>query len=346
MITVKVRTNPSYDVEIGRGMLHECGKRIRERTKASAACIIADENVAPIYGDTVKKSLEDAGFRTVIYTFKPGEDHKSMATVCDALEFLASEKLTRSDIVVALGGGIAGDMAGYISASYLRGIDFVQLPTTLLAAVDSSVGGKTGVNLKAGKNLAGAFHQPIYVLCDCDCLDTLSYDILADGISESIKYGVIFDRELFDKLKNDDIRDSIVEVTAKCIQLKADVVERDVLDKGDRQLLNLGHTFGHAIEKCSNYEVSHGHAVAIGMVLAARAAVKMGMLDEIAVDEVIEILEKYDLPTKTDIDPSKLLEVMLNDKKRTGDSINLVLPESIGHCVLKKMNVSDLKDVM
>ncbi len=346
MKLVRVNTEAPYDVEIGHGILSECGKRIRERTKALSAAVIADENVSRLYGDIVKKSLEEADFRVVTYTFKPGEDNKSMNTVCDILEFLAAEKLTRSDIVVALGGGIAGDMAGFCASSYLRGIDFVQLPTTLLAAVDSSVGGKTGVNLRAGKNLAGAFHQPIYVLCDCDCFDTLPYDILTDGISESIKYGVIFDRELFYKLKNGDIKEHIMEIVARCVQLKADVVERDTLDKGERQLLNLGHTFGHAIEKCSNYSISHGHAVAIGMVYAARAALKLGILDDAnAVDEIIEVLKKYSLPISTDIEREKLLNVMLNDKKRSGDSINLVLPESIGHSILKNVHISQLKEV-
>lgn len=255
---------------------------------------------------------------------------------------MAENKLTRSDFAVALGGGVTGDMTGLAASLYLRGIPFVQVPTTLLAAVDSSVGGKTAVNLTAGKNLMGAFYQPSLVLCDTDTLGTLSAEIFADGMAEVIKYGVIFDKELFDTVKGGNISDKLERIIARCVELKRDVVAKDEFDKGERQLLNFGHTMAHSIEKCSNFEISHGSAVAIGMVIAAKAGNALGWSDDDCTDEIINANKNNSLPCECSFSPDELAQAALSDKKRAGDSIAFVAPRKIGECYLKKVSVDVL----
>ena len=342
----KVRVNAStvYNVLIERGIIDQCGSLIREYATAQTAALITDDNVDRIYSDRVVKALESQGIRTVKYVFENGEEHKSMQTVSDILSFLAENELTRSDIIIALGGGIVGDVSGFCASAYLRGIRFVQIPTTLLAAVDSSVGGKTGVNLPQGKNLAGAFHQPSLVICDPDCFDTLAPEIYADGISESIKYGIISDSELFCLFENGDAKKNIEQIVKRCVIIKSDIVSRDEFDTGERQKLNLGHTLGHAVEKCSGYSISHGHAVACGMVSACRAAEKLGLCEDIT-GRVTAVLKKYSLPTQTEFSIRELTDAMLRDKKRSSSGINLVLPTKIGECILYKADVSQLEDI-
>lgn len=342
----KVRVNAStvYNVLIERGLIDQCGSLIREYATAQTAALITDDNVDRIYSDRVVKALESQGIRTVKYVFENGEEHKSMQTVSDILSFLAENELTRSDIIIALGGGIVGDVSGFCASAYLRGIRFVQIPTTLLAAVDSSVGGKTGVNLPQGKNLAGAFHQPSLVICDPDCFDTLAPEIYADGISESIKYGIISDSELFCLFENGDAKKNIEQIVKRCVIIKSDIVSRDEFDTGERQKLNLGHTLGHAVEKCSGYSIPHGHAVACGMVSACRAAEKLGLCEDIT-GRVAAVLKKHSLPTQTEFSIRELTDAMLRDKKRSSSGINLVLPTKIGECILYKADVSQLEDI-
>ncbi|MEI6579117.1 MAG: 3-dehydroquinate synthase, partial [Eubacteriales bacterium] len=268
MQSVKVScTQKSYDVLIGSRMLKNAGDILRDYFSPCSVVIVTDDNVDALYGETVQYSLTCSGFNTSKFVFKHGEHSKNLSVYAKALEFMAQNSLTRSDMVVALGGGVTGDLAGFAAASYLRGVRFVQMPTTLLAAVDSSVGGKTGVNLDAGKNLAGAFWQPSLVLCDCDTLNTLPDDILADGIAEAIKYGMIRDKELFEMLEFGDCISNPEACVARCVTIKGNIVAKDEFDNGERQLLNFGHTLAHSIEKLSDYKISHGHAVAIGMVI-------------------------------------------------------------------------------
>ena len=248
--------------------------------------------------------------------------------------------------MAALGGGVTGDMAGFAAAVYLRGIRYVQLPTTLLAAVDSSVGGKTAVDLAAGKNLAGAFCQPAAVLCDTDCLKTLPPDVFADGAAEAVKTGVLADPSLFTLFEDGTLTADPGAVIARCVQYKAGVVERDEKEQGERKLLNLGHTVGHAIEKCSGYTIPHGHAVAAGLAVIARAAERLGWTEGPIAERIAVCLAKNGLPTGTDFPAETLAEAALSDKKRAGGDITLVVPRAIGRCELKTLPVAELLPVI
>ena len=340
--TIPVSAAPAYEVSIGPGLLQTCGQRFKPLLGECRVAVITDTTVAPLYLETVLQSLEQADFATCSHVFPAGEGHKTLATLSDLLEFLASEHLTRTDCVAALGGGVTGDMAGFAAAVYLRGIRCVQLPTTLLAAVDSSVGGKTAVDLTAGKNLAGAFSQPAAVLCDTDCLRTLPADVFADGAAEAIKTGVLCDESLFALFEDGTLTADPGEVIARCIAYKAGVVERDEKEQGERKLLNLGHTVGHAIEKCSGFTIPHGHAVAAGLAIMARSAETLGWTEEPLAERIAACLAKNGLPTGTDYSAAALAQAALSDKKRTGDTITVVVPRRMGACELKKLPVSQL----
>lgn len=345
METIRVPASKEYEVIIDKGILASLGERCADLFGKCRAAVITDSNVAPLWLDKAVESLKNAGIDVITYVFSAGEESKGKETLFDILEFMASNRLTRSDFAVALGGGVTGDMTGLAASLYLRGIPFVQVPTTLLAAVDSSVGGKTAVNLAAGKNLMGAFYQPSLVLCDTDTLSTLSPEIFADGMAEVIKYGVIFDRELFDAVKGGNIADKLEKIIARCVELKRDVVAKDEFDMGDRQLLNFGHTMAHSIEKCSSFEISHGSAVAIGMVIAAKAGAKLGWSEENCTAEIIEANKNNNLPCECGFSSAELADAALSDKKRTGNSIAFVAPRRIGECYLKKISVDILYKV-
>lgn len=338
--TVHVATAHPYDVLIGPGLLPRAGEELRRVCAPCRAAIITDTTVNALYGEAVEQSLQSAGFSTLRYAFPAGEKNKTWQTLGGILEFLAENRLTRADLVVALGGGVPGDVAGFAAAVYARGVRFVQLATTLLAAVDSSVGGKTAVDLKAGKNLAGAFHQPELVLTDTEVMAALPAELLRDGAAEIIKAGVIADESLFDAMTRPDWRRQLPKIIARSVEIKRDVVEGDEFDTGARQLLNLGHTFGHAIEKCSGFALTHGQGVAIGMVLAACAA---GQKE--AARAVCAANRCCGLPTMTAFSAEELAEAALSDKKRQGGSISLVLPERIGACRLEKIPVEALEGV-
>lgn len=344
MHTVKVKASSEYDVLIERGLLKKSGELIKRYVPASHALVITDCTVDSLYSETVLKSLRKVGIQCEKFVFEDGEEHKSLETVGQILSFAAEKELTRSDIFIALGGGIVGDVTGFASSAYLRGVRFVQLPTTLLAAVDSSVGGKTGVNLPEGKNLAGAFHQPSLVICDPDCFDTLSDELFADGVAESIKAGIIADESLFDIFESGDVKANIENIVCRCVKIKSDIVALDEFDTGERQKLNLGHTLGHAIEKCSNFELSHGHAVAVGICRACKAAEKLGICTDIS-KRVESVIAKNSLPVSTDIPTAELVTVMQRDKKRSSSGINLILPKRIGECMLYKTDIDKLEEI-
>ena len=340
---VPVKASTSYDITIGSGILTRCGEILSNIKKPCRAVVITDSNVDELYADTVMNSLANAGYPADKYVFPAGETSKSAATFVDILEFLASEKITRSDVLIALGGGVVGDITGFAAACYLRGIDFVQIPTTLLAAVDSSVGGKTAIDLDAGKNLAGAFYQPIAVICDTDTFDTLPEKEIACGYAEVIKYGILFDENFVRLLMNG--KTEINETVEKCVTFKRDVVERDEFDNGERKLLNLGHTAAHGIEKVSLYSLTHGQAVSVGMVIATKIAENFGICEKNTHKEIEKLLTRYNLPVKYDISASQLCLAALSDKKRGGERLTLVLPERIGKCVLYDVNVDDLEEI-
>ena len=344
MQKITVNGQNGYEILIDKGILLSCGKHIRGVTAASRALVISDSNVFPLYGEMVKKSLEENGFEVFSHIFPAGETSKNMDTVSGMIKALAENELGRGDIVVALGGGVTGDMAGFASAIYLRGIDFVQIPTTLLAGVDSSVGGKTGCDLPFGKNLVGAFHNPALVLIDPDTVKTLPARYKNDGIGEVIKYAFIKSEKLFDTLMSADNFDDILEeVIFCCVDIKRQVVENDFTEKGERMLLNFGHTLGHAIEKYENFSgLAHGEAVGVGMLYITRAAEKFGYTDAGTAEKIEALLNKYQLPTKINADISELTDIMLYDKKRRGESLNLVLAKCVGESFVKAVPITEL----
>ena len=342
MTTVTVRASRPYEVTIGRGLLDTVGRQAAGQWKGRSAAVVSDSTVAPLYLNRVKDSLERAGFQVHSFVFPAGEDQKNGGTYLKLLEFLAARRLTRADGLIALGGGVVGDLAGFAAATFLRGIGFLQLPTTLLAAVDSSVGGKTAIDLTNGKNLAGGFYQPQAVLCDLDTLDTLPAEVFADGCAEVIKYGMIGDPALLARLETVDFRADPEELVARCVAQKRDLVEQDEFDTGARQLLNLGHTLGHGVEACSGYTVSHGRAVAIGMTLVTRAAVAFGRCPAEVLPRLRRLLERYGLPDATAYSAQALYEKTLSDKKRSGDAISLVVPIAWGASQLVRIPVSEL----
>lgn len=330
MKTVKVTASKSYDVIIGTNLLPRLGAYVSQVTKAQKIALISDSNVWPLYGEMAKNAL--AGYEIVSFVFPAGEQSKSGSTYLRLLNFLVENKLTRSDCLIALGGGVVGDLTGFAAATYLRGVDFIQVPTTVLAAVDSSVGGKTAIDLDAGKNLAGAFYQPCLVLCDLDTLNTLPKEIFRDGCAEVIKYGVLYDEALFTHLEEKGLGFDRELVISRCVELKRDVVAQDEFDRGQRQKLNLGHTVGHGIEACSRYTISHGSAVAAGMAIISRAACKQGICSGTYVCRIEKVLQSFGLPTKCEYSAKELYECALSDKKRSGGTVNLILPEKIGFC--------------
>ena len=343
MKTVHVKASQEYDVHIGSGLLDQLGRYVAAMEKVRNVCIVSDSNVWPLYGERTKSNLEAQGIRTFDFVFPAGETSKNAATYLQLLNYLAKSQISRSDLIVALGGGVVGDLAGFAAATYLRGIPYIQVPTTLLAAVDSSVGGKTAIDLDAGKNLAGCFYQPRLVLCDTDCLNTLPEGIFRDGCAEVIKYGVLYDPTLFSHLCERGLEFDREAVIARCVELKRDVVAQDEFDTGARMKLNLGHTIGHSVEALSNYQLSHGKAVAIGMAIVARSGCAMGICPEDAKDAIIAILSKFGLACSCSFPAEQLFHGTLSDKKRSGGSISLIIPERIGSCIIRPMPTNEIR---
>ncbi len=344
MTTITVNASKTYEIHIGSGILPTIGEHIKALGRASKVCIVSDSTVWPLYGSAVSSSLLEAGLEVCSFVFPAGEESKNGTTFLALLNFLAQQTLTRSDLIVALGGGVVGDLAGFAAASYLRGIRFVQVPTTLLAAVDSSVGGKTAIDLPAGKNLAGAFCQPSLVLCDTDCLKSLPEETFREGCAEVIKTAVLFDEELYMVLARDGLLFDREWVIARCVIHKAEIVHADEFDRGLRQKLNLGHTLGHGVELLSQFQCPHGKAVAIGMALVAKASVAFGFVPQGTATRILWLLERFGLPWQTQFSADELYQAALSDKKRSGDVVNLVIPRAIGDCVLLPMGLEELPE--
>ncbi len=339
-----------YDIMIENGALARAGEYALEALgKPRRAVIVSDDNVFPLYGGTLTKSLADAGFDMAPeFVFPHGEASKTMTTLEQLLNHIADCRLTRTDVIFALGGGVVGDLTGFAAAVYLRGIKYVQCPTSVIAATDSSVGGKTAVDLASGKNQAGAFHEPCLVLCDTGAIRTLSPLYFSDGMAEVIKYGFIDDKPLLGLLTDKNAADCMEDVIGLCVQDKIDVVSRDLYDNGIRQCLNLGHTIGHAVEALSDYGIPHGHAVAIGMAAITRAAVNRGMCTPETLDVLLALLEKYDLPADMPegYTPEKLFDVTLHDKKMRGGTITLVVPVQLGKSDLIEYPAEELLSII
>ena len=345
MKKVTVEATGKYDIIIGKDIIGNVGEYVAECIKPCKCLIVSDDNVAPLYLGTVQKSLEKNGFIADSYVIPHGEQSKNLENFGKILNYLAGNRFSRSDAVVALGGGVVGDLAGFCAAAYMRGIDFIQIPTSLLAAVDSSVGGKTAVDLDCGKNLAGAFHQPKLVLCDYGVLESLPESFFSDGMAEVIKYGFIGDKKLIEILEG-DITDKMEEVITRCVEKKRDIVCEDEFERGTRKLLNFGHTIGHAAELSTNYTLPHGHAVAIGMHIMTNAFVKQKKCEPDCILRLDALLEKYNLPKSCDIDVHTLFEAAKSDKKRSGKSIDIVMPTETGRCVIMKTDVEELEKII
>ncbi len=347
----------SYPILIGANLLPKLGAECARLKLATRCAIISDAHVAPLYGKSVVNSLQTAGFDPVFVTVPAGETAKSLKTVQACYDQLAAHRIERKSFIVALGGGVVGDLAGFVAATYLRGIGFVQAPTTLLAQVDSSVGGKVGVNLKAGKNLVGAFYQPRLVLCDLNTLATLPEREFRAGLAEVIKYGIIYDAKLFARLERELPkilrRDSAIlaSVIARCCEIKAEVVSQDETESGLRAILNFGHTIGHAIEAVSGYgKYLHGEAISIGQVAAARLSSRLTGLPEKDVARITHLFQASGLPTNTQFSPAlrkSLFRAMQLDKKVSSGQINFVLAQKIGRVVFgQKIHASLIDSIL
>lgn len=343
MNIVKINASTAYEVKIGAGLLSKLGTEVCAVTKKGIAAIISDSNVWPLYGAMAQKSLESAGYSVISYVFPTGESNKNGSTYLSLLNFLAENHVSRSDCLIALGGGVVGDLTGFAAATYLRGISYIQVPTTLLAAVDSSVGGKTAIDLEVGKNLVGAFYQPKLVLCDTDTLNSLPAEIFRDGCAEVIKYGVLYDPQLFAHLMKKSLDFDRDAVITRCVELKRDVVAEDEFDTGSRMKLNLGHTIGHGVEAKSNFTISHGQAVAIGMAIVSRASAKLQICTGETAAAIENILQQFGLPTVADYTAQQLFDCALSDKKRSGGTVNLIVPEEIGQCTIRPTPIEELK---
>ena len=329
MERIEINASSKYDVLVGGSIIVLLGAELKKIKPACRVMVVTDDKVEPILLKKVIGILSEDGYETESFIIPNGEGSKNKEVLFKLLEMLADKNFHRDDLVISLGGGVVGDITGFAASMYMRGIDFVQIPTTLLAMVDSSVGGKTAINLDNGKNLAGAFYQPRLVICDTDFLTTLDDDVFASGMAEVIKYGAIMDKELFEYLENNNASDNIDRIICRCIKDKRDIVISDEFDKGRRALLNFGHTIGHAIEKVSGYSISHGFAVGIGMVMISSAAFKAGLSENINT-RLVPLLQEYNIPVYTEYNAEDLAIAALKDKKSDKNGINIILPQKIG----------------
>lgn len=339
----------SYSIIIEKGLINRVSEEIRKVYKGKKIFIITDDNVNKYYGDKISNELKGSDFEVKLLSLKPGEETKNFNTLPIVYNELLDFNLTRSDLIIALGGGVIGDLAGFVASTYLRGVDFVQIPTSLLAQVDSSVGGKVAVDLDRGKNLVGSFYHPKCVLIDPEVLNTLEDRFFIDGMAEVIKYGCIKDKEFFDYLEkmenNKQLINNMEVVIHKCCDIKRQVVENDEKDKGERMLLNFGHTLGHAIEQYYNYtKYSHGEGVAIGMYVISKISEEKGLTKKGTSQRIKDILVKYNLPYELDVNIEETLEAINLDKKKLGNDLNIIILKEIGSSEIYKTTAEFLKE--
>ncbi|MBR5010231.1 MAG: 3-dehydroquinate synthase [Clostridia bacterium] len=344
MKQVHVSASREYDILIGSGLIKNAGALIKNVSSARKCLIVSDDNVYPVYGEALLSQLTGSGMTVFSHVVPHGESSKNADNYFSILERLAELGFTRSDCVVALGGGVVGDLAGFAAATYMRGIDIIQMPTSLLAAVDASVGGKTAINLKQGKNLAGCFCQPKAVIIDTDTLSCLPEKEYFNGCAEIIKYGMIADSELMKSIMSSPVKDNYEDIIFRCVDIKRGFVENDEHDTGCRMLLNFGHTLGHAFEKLSSYTLPHGFAVAIGMAYITRAAYRQGLCEKDISDTLTKALDKYCLPKFSDYPAEDVARAALTDKKADGCTISLIVPTMPGKCEIKKIPSSELSN--
>lgn len=331
----------SYQIIIEKGLINRVSEEISSVYKGKKIFIITDDNVNKYYGGKISEELKKNGFEVNLLSLKPGEETKNFNTLSIVYDELLDFNLTRSDLIIALGGGVIGDLAGFVASTYLRGIDFVQIPTSLLAQVDSSVGGKVAVDLDRGKNLVGSFYHPKCVLIDPEVLNTLDNRFFIDGMAEVIKYGCIKDKQFFDYLEKMENKKQLINnmelVIHKCCDIKRQVVENDEKDRGERMLLNFGHTLGHAIEQYYNYtKYSHGEGVAIGMYVISKISEEKGLTKKGTSQRIKDILVKYNLPYELDVNIEETLEAINLDKKKLGNDLNVIILKEIGSSEIYK----------
>lgn len=350
---ITINTAQPYKMLCGEGLLEQAASLLMQALQQAPhknadfdrVVLVSDSNVQPLYAERCASSFRTCGKQVLSFVFPAGESSKNLSLLGELLEFLAAHQLSANDMLLALGGGVCGDLTGLAAAIYLRGIRYMQLPTTLLAAVDSSVGGKTAVNLSAGKNLVGAFHQPQLVLYDCSTFATLSPQLAAEGMAEVLKAGIIADANLFAQLEQGLPQDKLADIVAEAVSIKARIVEQDEFDRGTRRLLNLGHTAGHAIEKLSSFSIPHGQAVAIGLALISRAADKLRLSKQQIAPRIEAALKQNNLPTHCPYTAAELAQAALLDKKRSGGSIDLIMPLSVGECQIIATPVEQLEQI-
>ena len=343
ILRIRVNASTRYDVLIGNGLLEQTGNILTPVIEKCKIAVITDDIVDKLYSEKVINSLIQAGYETVKYVFANGEGSKNLNTYGEILNFLAENQLTRTDAVVALGGGVVGDMAGFAASTYLRGIKYVQIPTTLLAQIDSSVGGKTAIDLKSGKNLVGAFCQPSAVICDVEALKTLPQDVFNDGMGEMVKYAVL-DKRIFELCNREE--KSLTELIYLCVDYKRMIVEQDEFEGGKRRLLNLGHTPAHGIERLSNYTIPHGKAVVMGLGIILNASLKHGYIDQKVYSALKSVVENCAGSQSAPYPIEEICSACLTDKKRSGDYITLVMVYGVGDCRPVKVSIAELKEYL
>lgn len=333
----------SYPIFIGKGGFEKAAQYLAENPVGNKYCIITDDKVASLYGEQLIQSLSAQNIECEIISFPHGEQNKNLQTVSNLASEIAKKGIDRKDAIIALGGGVPGDIAGFLASSYMRGIPFVQIPTTLLSQVDSSVGGKTGVDIPEGKNMVGAFYQPKAVFIDTDVLSTLDDQEILGGLAEVIKYGVIRDEHFLQYLDENRLKilqldsSTLANVVYTCCKIKAEVVAEDEKESDVRRILNYGHTIGHAVEAASNFTIIHGLAISIGMVAVNKIAVALNLLSKKDSDSIERILSDYNMPTiiPENLDREKIKGYLLSDKKTIGGTVFFVLPDSIGTTVIR-----------
>ena len=344
MSRISINGSTSYDVVIERNIMESCGELLRDEIGGDKALIVTDSNVGAIFLNTVSDSLREAGYEISSISLAPGDQSKTLENYAFLLGILSDKDFAGTDILVALGGGMIGDLVGFVASTYHRGMKCIQIPTSLLAAVDSSVGGKTAVNLPAGKNQVGTIHNPSIVLCDPNAMSTLSSAALHEGYAEIIKYGILKGHTIINDLELAVNDGDYTDVIEQAVTIKRDIVEMDEEDKNFRQYLNLGHLIGHAIEASSDYSISHGQAVAEGLVLEARCAALSGYTEMSVYIEICDILEKFDFDISNTYSFDELGQYLMHDKRLRNGSIQLIIPESIGSCSMRLLNSTRLQD--
>ncbi len=345
MIKVNVSNSRSYDIIIQKGCINEISEFLNSLSLGNKIMIVSDDTVAALYLNLLKNKLENAGYKCYMFVFSHGESSKNASTYLSLVDALAECHFSRKDTILALGGGVVGDLAGFAAATYMRGIRYISVPTTLLSMVDSSVGGKTAVDIAAGKNLLGAFWQPSLVIIDPDLLSTLPEEYFSDGMAEVIKYAMIKDESIFSLIDGGRAKENIEELIAACVRAKRDVVCEDEFEGGVRAILNFGHTPAHAIEKESEYRISHGRAVAMGMKIMTKASYLRGKCGLSTLQKLNEVLSEYSLSELCPYSGEVLSKIALSDKKASGDEILLVYTSGTGKALIEKTPLCEIEKI-